>query len=173
MQRSDTLRLGLLFFDLRNGAERFRDPGPLGYGPIPPSSSDEDECQISDHRGRWLSRLVPLSPRSPRDVSDVKPLLQYVVRHQLGELFEDPGLLRVFRADQHAMPFPSGSLGWFDQDHHHAAKQIDGQPAEHPFGEEAGAFFEVAGVMTIVSYQAAASVSGEPFVVEVENGFVM
>jgi hypothetical protein len=40
------------------------------------------------------------------------------------------------------MPFPSASLGWFDQDHHHSAKQIDGQPAEHPFGEEAGVFFE-------------------------------
>jgi hypothetical protein len=59
---------------------------------------------------------------------DVKPLLQYVVRRQLGELLEDRGLLCVFRADQRAMPFPSASLGWFDQDHHHAAKQIDGQP---------------------------------------------
>jgi hypothetical protein len=52
------------------------------------------------------------------------------------------GLLRVFRTDQHATPFPSASLGWFDQDHPHAAKQIDGKPAEHLFGEEAGVLEE-------------------------------
>ncbi len=69
---------------------------------------------------------------------DVEPLLQKVVRHQLPELFDDRGLMCMFRADQHSMPLPPAILCWFDQEHHLATKQIDGQATEHPLGEEAG-----------------------------------
>lgn len=73
---------------------------------------------------------------------NVEPLLQDFVRHQFRELFDDRGLLRMFGADQDAMPLPPASPGWFDQDHHHAAEQVDGQSTEHPLGEEAGVVFE-------------------------------
>ena len=69
---------------------------------------------------------------------DVEPLLQKVVRHQLPELFDDRGLMCMFRADQHSMPLPPAILCWFDEEHHLATKQIDGQTTEHPLGEEAG-----------------------------------
>src|SRR5262249_3427218 len=74
---------------------------------------------------------------------DIEPLLQDVVRHQLWELFDDRGLIRMFRADQYAMPFPPASLGWFDQDQHLTAEQVCGQSTEHPFGEEAGLVLKV------------------------------
>ncbi len=73
---------------------------------------------------------------------DVEPLLQDVVRRQLRELFDDRGLMRMFRADQDAMPVPPASLGWLDQEHHLAAEQVDCQSTEHPLGEEAGVAFE-------------------------------
>jgi hypothetical protein len=69
---------------------------------------------------------------------DVEPLLQDGVRCQLRELFDDRGLMCMFRADQDTMPLPPASLGWFDQEHHLATKQVDGQATEHPLGEEAG-----------------------------------
>jgi hypothetical protein len=53
---------------------------------------------------------------------DEKPLLQDVVRRQLRELRDDRGVMRVFRANQHTMPFPPPSFGWFDQDHHLTAE---------------------------------------------------
>ena len=68
---------------------------------------------------------------------DEEPFLQDVVRRQLRELSDDRRVMRMFRADQDAVPLPSASLGWFDQDHHLAAEQVDGQSPEHPFGEEA------------------------------------
>jgi hypothetical protein len=46
---------------------------------------------------------------------EVEPLLQHVVRGQLRELFNDRGLMRMFRADQDAMPRPPASPGWFDK----------------------------------------------------------
>ena len=73
---------------------------------------------------------------------DVEPLLQDVVRRQLRELFDDRGLMRMLRADQDAMPLPPASPGWFDQEHHLAAEQVDGQSTEHPLGEEAGVVLE-------------------------------
>ena len=73
---------------------------------------------------------------------DVEPLLQDVVGRQLRELFDERGLMSMFRADQNAMPFPAAGLGWFDQEHHLAAEQVDGQPTEHPLGEEAGVVLE-------------------------------
>ncbi len=73
---------------------------------------------------------------------DVEPLLQDVVRRQLRELFDDRGLMRMFRADQDAMPLPPASPGWFDQEHHLATEQVDGQSTEHPLGEEAGVVLE-------------------------------
>ena len=69
---------------------------------------------------------------------EVEPLLQHVVRRQLRELFSDRGLIQMFRADQDTMPRPPASPGWFDQEHHLATKQVDGQATEHPLGEEAG-----------------------------------
>jgi hypothetical protein len=50
--------------------------------------------------------------------------------------------MRIFGADQDAVPLPSASLGWFDQEHHLPAEQIDGQSTEHPLGEEAGVVLE-------------------------------
>ena len=73
---------------------------------------------------------------------DVEPLLQNVVRRQFRELFDDPGLLCSVSADQDAMPVPPASPGWFDQDHHHATEQVNGQSTEHPLGEEAGVVLE-------------------------------
>ena len=73
---------------------------------------------------------------------EVEPLLQYVVRRQLREFFNDRGLMCMFRADQDAMPLPPASPGWFDQEHHLTAEQIDGQSTEHPLGEEAGVVLE-------------------------------
>ena len=73
---------------------------------------------------------------------DVKPLLQDVVRRQVRELFDDRGLMRIFRADQDAMPRPPAAFRWFDQEHHLAAKQVDGQSPEHPLREEARVVLE-------------------------------
>jgi hypothetical protein len=73
---------------------------------------------------------------------DVEPLLQGVMRGQLRERFDDRGLMRMIRADQDTMPLPPASPGWFDQDHHLAAEQVDGQSTEHPLGEEAGVVLE-------------------------------
>src|SRR6516225_9845480 len=67
----------------------------------------------------------------------VEPLLQDIVRCQLRKLSDDGGLVRTLRANQDTMPLPPASFGWFDQDHHLAAEQVDGQSPEHPFGEEA------------------------------------
>ena len=92
-----------------------------------------DGCRHSLHR-----RLEVLMTRV-----DVEPLLQDVVRRQLRELFDDRGLMRMFRADQDAMPLPPTSLGLFDQEHHLATEQVDGQATEHPLGEEAGVVLEV------------------------------
>jgi hypothetical protein len=73
---------------------------------------------------------------------DVEPLLQDVMRRQLRELLDDRGVMRMLSTDQNAMPLPPPRLGWFDQDHHLAAEQVDGQSAEHPLGEEAGMLLE-------------------------------
>ena len=67
---------------------------------------------------------------------DEEPLLQDRVRRQLRELADDSAVMRVFRAYENTMPLPSASFGWFDQDHHLTTEEVDGQSAEHPFGEE-------------------------------------
>jgi len=58
------------------------------------------------------------------------------------KLFENGGLMRMFRADENAMPLPPASLGWFHQHQHLAAEQVSGQSTEHPFYEEAGLFLK-------------------------------
>ena len=73
---------------------------------------------------------------------DVEPLLQDVVRCQLRKFFDDARMMRMLGADQDAVPFPPPSSGWFDQDHHHPAEQVDGEPTEHPLGEETRVVFE-------------------------------
>ena len=73
---------------------------------------------------------------------DVEPLLQGIVRRQLPELFDDRRLMCMVRTDQHTMPLPPAILRWFDQEHHLATKQVDGQATEHPLGEEAGMVFK-------------------------------
>ena len=73
---------------------------------------------------------------------DVEPFLQDVVRCQLWELFDDRGLMRMFCAEQDAMPLPPASPGWLHQDHHLAAEQVHGQSTEHPLCEEAGMVLE-------------------------------
>jgi len=67
---------------------------------------------------------------------DVEPFFQDVVRCKLREIFDDRRVMRMFRADQDAMPFPPACPGWFHQDHHLAAEQVHGQSTEHPLGEE-------------------------------------
>jgi hypothetical protein len=64
------------------------------------------------------------------------------VRRELRERFGDRGLMRMFRADQNAMPLPPASLRWFDEDQHLPAEQIDRQSTKHPLGEEAGVVLE-------------------------------
>ena len=91
-----------------------------------------DGCRHLFHR-----RLELLMKRS-----DVEPFLQDVVWRQLRELFDDRRLMCVFGTDQGAVPLPATSLGWFDQQHHLPAEQVDGQSTEHPLGEEAGMVLE-------------------------------
>ena len=91
-----------------------------------------DGCRHLFHR-----RLELLMKRS-----DVEPFFQDVVSRQLRELFDDRLLMCIFGADQDAVPLPATSLGWFDQQHHLPAEQVDGQSTEHPLGEEAGMVFE-------------------------------
>ena len=88
-------------------------------------------------RNSFHRRLEVLMTRG-----DVEPLLQDVVRRQLRELFDDRRLMRMFRADQDAMPLPPATHRWFDQDDHLAAEQVDGQSTEHPLGEKAGMVLE-------------------------------
>ncbi len=73
---------------------------------------------------------------------DVEPLLQDVVTRQVRKLFDDRRLMRMYRAEQDAMPLPAATPGWLDQNHHLAAEQVSGQSTEHPFREEAGMVFE-------------------------------
>ncbi len=68
---------------------------------------------------------------------DVEPLFQDFVRLQLRDFFDDRGLIRTLCADQDPMPVPPAAPGWFDQDHHLAAEQVDGQSTEHPLCEKA------------------------------------
>jgi hypothetical protein len=56
---------------------------------------------------------------------------------QLRELLHDRRLMRMFGADQDAMPLPPTASGWFHQDHHLAAEEVDGQSAKHPLREKA------------------------------------
>ena len=83
---------------------------------------------------------------------NVEPLLQKVVRYQLPKLFDDRGLMCMFRADQHSMPLPPAILCWFDQEHHLATKQVDGQATEHPLGEEAGMILKTLKDPFVVEY---------------------
>src|SRR5262249_38029378 len=73
---------------------------------------------------------------------DVEPLLQDFVRRQLRERFDDRRLMCMVRADEDTVPLPAASPGWFDQDHHLTAEQVNGQSTEHPLGEEARVVFE-------------------------------
>jgi len=72
----------------------------------------------------------------------VEPLLQDVVRRELRKLFDDRGMVHPIRADQHTVPLPPACLSWFNQYHHLAAEQVDGQSAEHPLRQEAGVVLE-------------------------------
>jgi len=67
---------------------------------------------------------------------DVEPFLQHIVRRQWLELSDNRGVMRVFGADQDAVPFPAARLGWFHQHQHLPAEQIDGEPTEHPLREK-------------------------------------
>ena len=76
-----------------------------------------------------------LEVRVPR--VEIEPLLEDAMRRQLRELGDDRAVMRVVGADEDAVPLPPAGLRRLDEDHHLAAEQVDGQPAEHPLGEEA------------------------------------
>jgi hypothetical protein len=77
--------------------------------PLPPRMRMNPESRVIPGDGFRHSldgRLEVLVSRV-----DVEPLLQDVVRGQLRELFDDSWLMRMFGADQHAMPLPPGGPG--------------------------------------------------------------